>query len=116
MFIKVFRINQKVYISLSISLLNTWNFRGINNLWHCPYKSKERNKKNFTIFTKVRKYTKDTDKLEEYLTKKESTPIRNQLILVKDFYKLVKEKTQKNGLVMFNETNPTIRTNFKIKN
>ncbi len=75
-----------------------------------------RRKKDFTIFVKVKKYTKNTDRLEEYLNKKECTQIKNQVILVKDFYKLVKEPSKKAGLVMFNETNPTIRTNFKINN
>ncbi|MBR1907619.1 hypothetical protein IJ818_01635 [bacterium] len=73
-----------------------------------------RRKKEFTIFVKVKKYIKDYARLEEYLAKKECTAIRNQLILVRDFYKLVKEKSKNTGLVVFNETNKTISTNFKI--
>lgn len=75
-----------------------------------------RRKKDFNIFVKVKKYIKNSEKLEDYLTKKESSAIRNQIVLVKDFYKLVKEKSQKTGLVMFGETNSQIRTNFKLKN
>lgn len=75
-----------------------------------------RRKKDFNIFVKVKKYIKNSEKLEEYLTKKESSAIRNQIILVKDFYKLVKEKTQKTGLVVFNETNSPLGSSFKIEN
>lgn len=75
-----------------------------------------RRKKDFNLFVKVKKYIKNTDRLEEYLNKKESSAIRTQIVLVKDFYKLAKEQTQKTGLVVFNETNSPIRSNFKIKN
>lgn len=71
-----------------------------------------RRKKDFTIFVKIKKYMNNNDKLEEYIKKKESSPIKNQVLLVKDFYKLVKEKSKANGIIMFNEQNSTIRTNF----
>ena len=74
-----------------------------------------RRKKDFTLFVKVKKYTKNTERLEEYLSKKECGKISNKIVLVKDFYKLVKEETKKAGLVMFTESNSTVRPNFKVK-
>ena len=75
-----------------------------------------RRKKNFNLFVRVKKYVKDNELLEEYLKKKEGICIRNQIILTKDFYKLIKEPTKNLGIVLFNDTSKTISTNFQTKN
>ena len=75
-----------------------------------------RRKKDFNLFVKVLKYVKDNERLEEYLKRKDGVCIGMQLILVKDFYKLIKEPSSKKlGIVLFNDSSQSIRTNFKIK-
>ena len=76
-----------------------------------------RRKKDFNLFVKVLKYVKDNEQLEEYLKRKDGVCIGTQLILVKDFYKLIKEPSSKKlGIVLFNDSSQTIRTNFETRN
>lgn len=74
-----------------------------------------RRKRDFNLFVKVLKYIKDNERLEEYLKRKDGTCISTQLVLVKDFYKLVKEPSKNLGIVLFNDSNQTISTNFQTR-
>lgn len=74
-----------------------------------------RRKKDFNLFVKVPKYLKTSESLEEYLKRKDGMCISTQLVLVKDFYKLIKEPSKKLGIVLFNESNQTISTNFQTR-
>ena len=74
-----------------------------------------RRKKDFNLFVKVPKYIQGNEQLEEYLKRKEGSCISTQLVLVKDFYKLVKEPSKNLGIVLFNESNQTISTNFQTR-
>ena len=62
-------------------------------------------KKDFCLFIKVKKYTTTAENFEKYLIEKGFKCIQNQLVLVKDFYKLIKEPEQTHRIVLFNEIN-----------
>ncbi len=53
-----------------------------------------RKKKAFYPLIKQKKYTKNYEKFENYLKSKDYYPIQTQQILVKDYYKPVKEESQ----------------------
>jgi len=59
--------------------------------------------KDFFLFVKVKKYTTTSEGFEQYLVEKGFKCIQNQLILVKDFYKLIKEPEQTHRIVLFND-------------
>lgn len=59
-------------------------------------------KRDFYLFVKVKKYTTTAESFENYLNSKGFKCIQNQLVLVKDFYKLIKEP-QSERVVLFNE-------------
>ena len=69
-------------------------------------------KKEFYLFVKVKKYTTTSESFEQYLTEKGFKCIQNQLVLVKDFYKLIKESQPVHRVVLFNEINekPVFKT------
>lgn len=69
-------------------------------------------KRDFYLFIKVKKYTVTSENFEKYLTEKGFKCIQNQLVLVKDFYKLIKEPEQTHKIVLFNEI--TEKPVFKI--
>ncbi len=50
-----------------------------------------RRKTNFTAFLKHRQYAKNADKLEEYLHDRNLNCIQTQCVLIKDFYKPIKQ-------------------------
>jgi hypothetical protein len=60
-------------------------------------------KKEFYLFVKVKKYTTTAENFENFLTEKGFKCVQNQLVLVKDFYKLVKESQPIHQVVLFNE-------------
>ncbi len=62
-------------------------------------------KKNFCLFVKLKKYTTTAESFEKFLQEKGLNCVQNQLILVKDFYKLLKEPEQAHRIVLFNEIN-----------
>lgn len=64
-----------------------------------------RRKKDFCLFVKVKKYTTTAESFEKYLVEKGFKCVQNQLILVKDFYKLLKAPEQTHRIVLFNEIN-----------
>lgn len=71
-----------------------------------------RRKKEFYLFVKVKKYTTTAESFEQYLTQQGFKCIQNQLVLVKDFYKVVKEPESLHRVVLFNEINekPVFKT------
>lgn len=62
-------------------------------------------KKEFCLFVKVRKYTITSENLEKYLIENGFNCMQNQLVLVKDFYRLIKEEQHLPRVVLFNEIN-----------
>lgn len=61
--------------------------------------------KDFHLFVKVRKYTTTADSFENYLEKAGFKRVQNQILLVKDFYKQIKEPQLLHRVVFFNEIN-----------
>ena len=59
--------------------------------------------KDFQLFVKVKKYTTTAEKFEKFLTEKEFKCVQNHVILVKDFYKIIKEPQSAQRIVLFNE-------------
>ncbi len=60
-------------------------------------------KKEFYLFVKVKKYTATAESFEKFLSEKGFKCIQNQLVLVKDFYKIIKEPESARKIVLFNE-------------
>lgn len=61
--------------------------------------------KDFYLFVKVKKYTTTAESFEKYLVEKDFKCVQNQLVLIKDFYKLIKEPQLLHKVVLFNEIN-----------
>lgn len=57
--------------------------------------------KEFYLFVRLKKYTMNSENLEGYLNEKGAKCIQNQLILVKDFYKVLKEPQMTQKIVLF---------------
>lgn len=68
--------------------------------------------KDFYLFVKVKKYTTTAENFEQYLVEKGFKCVQNQLVLIKDFYKLIKETQPLHRVVLFNEINekPVFKT------
>lgn len=58
--------------------------------------------KDFFLFVRVKKYTTTAESLEKYLNEKGAKCVQNQLILVKDFYKIIKEPQSAQKIILFN--------------
>ncbi len=68
-----------------------FDYNEVINLLLCEI---ARKKKAFYPLIKQKKYTKNSEKFENYLKSKDYYPIQTQQILVKDYYKPVKEESQ----------------------
>lgn len=64
-------------------------------------------KKDFSLFVKVKKYTTTAEGFEKYLVEKGFQCVQNQVVLAKDFYRLIKEPDHTRKIVLFNEINET---------
>lgn len=62
-----------------------------------------RRKKDFNLFVKVKKYTLTAESLEAYLCSQGFNCVQSQLILVKDFYKLIKQENPLQKIVLLGE-------------
>lgn len=60
-------------------------------------------KKDFCLFVKLKKYRIKAEDFEKYLVDKGFNCVQNHLILVKDFYKLIKEPELTRKILLFNE-------------
>lgn len=92
--------------------------------WYdCPYEDIlnfavnqiSRRKKDFCLFVKVKKYTNKSEDFEKFLAEKDFQCVQNQLILVKDFYKLIKEPQSAHRILLFNEISekPVFKTYYE---
>jgi len=64
-----------------------------------------RRKHDFCLFVKLKKYTTKAEIFEKFLLEKSFNCVQNQLILVKDFYRLVKDPQDSLKVLLFNEIN-----------
>ena len=53
---------------------------------------------------KLKKYVSNSKDLDEYLQNNKFNCVQTQMILVKDFYKLIKQESQTSEVVLFAET------------
>lgn len=68
--------------------------------------------KDFSLFVKVKKYATTAETHEQYLIEKGFKCVQNQIVLIKDFYKLIKEVQPLQKVVLFNSINekPVFKT------
>lgn len=104
----------KAYFSINTADNNNFTLDIANSAWYnCSFddilafvvNQISKRKKDFTLFVKVKKYTNTAEELEKFLLEKGASCVQNQLILVKDFYKIIKEPEQARKIVFFNEVN-----------
>lgn len=102
----------KAYFSITTSDNVNYILNITNSLWYeCQFedvlsfavKQIAKRKKDFSLFVRVRKYTTTAESLEKFLLEKGANCIQNQAVLVKDFYKIIKEPQQARKIVLFNE-------------
>lgn len=102
----------KAYFSINTNDNSNYTLEIVNSGWYeCSFddilafavKQISKRKKDFTLFVKVKKYTTTAEELEKFLVDKKASCVQNQLILVKDFYKVIKEPEQARKIVFFNE-------------
>ena len=67
-----------------------------------------RKKHKFYPFIKQKKYTKNSERLGNYLKSKNYTPVQTHNILVKDFYRTVKEKSENWNVFILGESQITV--------
>ena len=67
--------------------------------------------KDFSLFIKLKKYVQNLENLEQYLKDKDFKCVQSQVVLVKDFYKLIKQEVPTHEVVLFSETSRPV---FKI--
>lgn len=72
----------------------------------------KKRQKDFSLFVKSKKYVQNSETFEEYLKNKDFKCVQTQMILVKDFYKLIKQETPTREVILFAETSE--RPVFKI--
>lgn len=102
----------KAYFSLSTTDNTNYILDITTSPWYeCSYEDIfaftinqiSKRKKDFSLFVKLKKYTVKAEMFEEFLRQKGFGCVQTQLILVKDFYKLIKEPESAVKIVMFNE-------------
>ncbi|MBR1680424.1 hypothetical protein IJ707_01390 [bacterium] len=71
----------------------------------------QKRQKDFSMFIKSKKYVQNSENFDEYLKNKEFKCVQNQMILVKDFYKLIKQEVPTHEVILFAETGHPV---FKI--
>ena len=69
--------------------------------------------KIFTMFVKLKKYVQHAETFENYLKIKNFRCVKNQIILFKDFYKLIKQENINHEVVLFTESGS--RPVFKVQ-
>lgn len=70
----------------------------------------KKRQKDFSMFIKTKKYVQNSENFEEYLKSKEFTCVQSQMVLVKDFYKLIKQKVPTHEVIIFAENgNPVFK-------
>ena len=60
--------------------------------------------KQYSLFVKLKKYVSNSNDLAEYLKNNKFNCVQTQMILVKDFYKLIKQESPTSEVVLFAET------------
>lgn len=90
-----------------------WHECPLEDIFEFSINQISKRKKNFQLFAKVKKYTTTAEKLEEFLKSKNFECVQSQHILVKDFYKQIKETSPIAKVVLFSDVNekPVFKVN-----
>jgi len=80
-----------------------WYDCSYDDIFNFTINQMTRRKQDFCLFVKLKKYTTKAEKFEKYLLEKNFNCVQNQLLLVKDFYKLIKEPQESHKILLFNE-------------
>ena len=104
----------KAYFSITTTDNQNYILNITSSLWYeCEWEDilnfavnqiSKRNK-NFSLFVRLKKYTATSENLEKYLIDNGAKCVQNQAVLVKDFYKIIKEQKPAQKIVLFNEIN-----------
>ena len=105
---------RRIIAYLSITTSDNFNFiidMSLNDAYNVPYDEIinfaigeiARKKNNFCAFLKHRQYTKNADMLEKYLHERNLNCIQTLCVLVKDFYKPVKQTANNLQVFLFGE-------------
>ncbi len=110
----VLEISEKIAAYLSISTIDNFNFiidMSLNNAYTIPYdeiinfalSEISTRKSKFCAFLKHRQYTQNADIFEKYLHERNLNCIQTQCVLVKDFYKQIKQTEKTLQIFQFGE-------------
>ena len=106
--------NKRIIAYLSITTSDNFNFiidMSVNDGYNIPYdeiinfalSEISRRKTKFYAFLKHRQYTKTADALEKYLHERDLNCIQTQCVLVKDFYKQIRQPENVLQIFQFGE-------------
>ena len=108
----------KIIAYLSITTSDNYNFiidMSLNDAFNISYDNVlnfalsqiKMRKSNFCAFLKHRQYTKYADEMEKYLHERNLNCIQTQCVLIKDFYKQIKQEEKTLQLFQFGEVSST---------
>ena len=106
--------NQKIIAYVSITTSDNFNFivdMSLNDAYKIPYdeilnfaiSQIKTRKSKYCVFLRHRQYTNYADDMETYLHKRKLNCIQTQCVLIKDFYKQIKQPEQALQLFQFGE-------------
>lgn len=101
--------NENFIITITKSMWYEINLEDI--IQFCQREVSKR-KKNYSLYVKVQRYKQNIDDVEQYLNSVGATCSQSQAILVKDFYRRIKD-TVKDKILLFNQINNNAA--FKVK-
>lgn len=84
---------------------SNWYEIPLDDIFEFAVNQISKRKKDFYLFVKSHKYRVKSEAFEKYLIEKGFHCVRNQLVLVKDFYKLIQEPEFARKIVLFGEIN-----------
>lgn len=103
--------NYNYVLDITVSNGFEYDFDVILNF---AYNEIKKRQKDFSLFVKSKKYVQNSENFEEYLKSKNFSCVQTQMILVKDFYKLIKQEVPTHEVILFAET--TGKPVFKVQN
>ncbi len=82
---------------------SNWYECSLDDIFEFAINQITKRKKDFCLFVRLKKYSIKAENFEKYLIEKGFHCVQNQLLLVKDFYKLIKEPELTRKILLFNE-------------
>ena len=100
--------NLNYILDMTLNSGYDYDYEKIINIMLCEI---ARKKRAFYPLIKQKKYIKDSEKLENYLKSQNYNPIQTKQILVKDFYKPVKQESANWSVFLLGEDQGVITSN-----